>query len=206
VKRQEENSAPLGEVMSSSITGFIAEVWADSQASVPGFGALVRSFSQEHKVDVLGVVYDVVTGPADSQHRPVALHMSREQLKLEQPHIFSLLKTELHVAVCAHKRDKMLLCRLPPYPPSVHDFVYPVSRVDASRLGDDLDFLSLLLRISAVPQDELIASCLQLIAAAREDEYEFLVRAGRHLSQLYRNDYDTLTGLLRKIRPVSGSG
>ncbi len=194
---------PLGEIMSSSITGFLAEAWADSDVPLPGFGGFVAATSQEHGIDVIGVVFDVVTGPQDNLHKPTALRMTREQLKLEQPHIFALLKTELHVAICAHKRGKSIVCRLPPYPPSVHDFVYPVGRAELAQLGDSLDFLPLLMRVSAVPQDELLASCLHNIASVRNDEYDFLVGAGRQLSQLYRNDYDTLTALLRKIRPSS---
>ena len=193
---------PLGEVMSSSIVGFVAEAWSDVEVPLPGFGGFVKACSPEHGFDIIGVVFDVITGPQDSQHKPTALKMTREQLKLRQPHIFSLLKTDLHVAVCAHKRGSSLLCRLPPYPPSVHDFVEPLSKAELAQMGDNLEFLSLLVRVSAVPQDELISSCLANIAAARSDEYDFLVGAGRQLAQLYREDYDALTAVLNKIRPL----
>lgn len=187
--------------MSSSITSFIAEAWLDVDVPLPGFGGVVKASCQEHGLDVIGVVYDVVTGPQDALHKPTALRMTREQLRMEQPHIFALLRTELHVAICGHKRGKATFCRLPPYPPAVHDFVYPLSRDELANIGENFDFLPFLMRVSAVPSDELLAACLRNIAAVRENEYEFLVAAGRHLSQLYRNDYDTLTSLLRKIRP-----
>lgn len=197
------NSKALGEVMSASITGFIAEAWPDSDVPLPGFGGFVKACSQEHGFEVVGVVYDVVTGPRDTLHKPTALRMTREQLKNEQPHIFSLLRTELHVTTCAHKRSRSILMRLPPYPPSVHDFVEPLAKSELEQMGETLDFLPLLMRVSAVPQDELIAACLRNIAAVRADEYDFLVHAGKYLSQLYRDNYDTLSSLLRKIKPVS---
>lgn len=192
---------PLGEIMSSSITGFVAEAWSDANISLPGFGGLVKAKSHDHGIDVIGVVFDVVTGPQDSLHKPTALKMTREQLRLEQPHIFSLLRTDLHVVICGHQRAKSMFSRLPPHPPSIHDFVYPLSRNELIELGNSLDFLQFLMRVSTVPADELLASCLRNIAAVRENEYDFLVMAGKHLSQLYRNDYDTLTALLRKINP-----
>lgn len=192
----------LGEVMSSTITGFVAEAWADSDVPLPGFGGFVKAKSEEHGIEIIGVVYDVVTGPQDSLHKPTALRMTRQQLKLEQPHIFSLLRTELHVTVCAHRRAKSIITRLPPYPPMVHDFVYAPGKAELEQIGDNLDFLPLLARTSGVPQDELISACLRNIAAIRKDEYEFLVQAGRHLSQVYRDDYDMLTSVLKKIRPV----
>lgn len=60
----------IGEVLSSRITSYTAEAWAQdddehtSNAALPFFGCFIKSRSENKRLTVYGVVYDIVTGAA----------------------------------------------------------------------------------------------------------------------------------------------
>jgi hypothetical protein len=167
----------------------------------PRFGSFLRVTSADHALNIFAVVCDVSTGPSDSAHRPTALKLTRDQLRVEQPHIFALLRTEVYATVIGYSNGAEYFTGLPPHPPEVHDFVYPASDEEVSSITDDLDFVRLLARVSRVPADELIAASIREACTARGGDYAFLVAAGQSLAQAFREDYDRLSSVLRKIRP-----
>jgi len=197
----------IAEVIAASITRLVAECWQGDGAdglplcARPQFGSFLRAESQEDGLNVLSVVYDVVSGPVDSNHRPAALGMSREQLKLEQPHIFALLRTEIHALTIGYCLNNRIYQHLPPRPPEVHDFVYPLTDAEIRSLTENLDFLTLVPAVSAVPSDELLAAVVREADRARNNDYQFIVTAGKALTQLFRDDYDRLVSVLKKIKP-----
>lgn len=198
----------VGEVLSSRIKSYIAESWTeddeDGQVSSfarPSFGSFLKSRSEDKKLVVFGVVYDIVTGPRDQQHRPAALQMTRAELKKEQPQIFALLKTEWHVTVVAYQQDGRVYCGLPPFPPQVHDFVYMLENDEILEVSENLDFLRMLCGVEGVPEDELLAATIRHAAASRHDNYKYLVEAGQKVSKLLHEDYERLGALLKKIKP-----
>ncbi len=201
-------TAALGEVVSSSITGLIAECWstedADGMPSVqkPRFGSFLTVDSEETGLRIYAVVFNVVTGPQDNMHRPSALGLTRERLKAEQPHIFSLLRTEVQAVTVGYKSAGAVYKHLPPQPPEVHDFVYQAGDAEIEELSEGFEFLRLLTSISSVPTDELLAASVREAYRARGNDYQFLILAGQSLSNLLRSDYDRLISVLRKIKPV----
>ncbi len=205
-KGQTENQQALGEVVSSSITGWIAESWQNEGSDglpeiiPPGFGTFLKARTSDG-TDIIAVVYNVITGPQDNNHRPAALRLSREQLKLEQPHIFALLRTEIHALTVGYAREGRTFQHLPPQPPQVHDFVYPASEQEIRAITEDMEFLRLVSTVSAVPADELLAASIRTAYKSRGREYAFLIQAGQALSHLYREDYDRLISVLRKLKP-----
>ncbi len=196
-------------MLSSSITNIIAQAWNQDEIELsnialnqrPRFGSFLKIDSTESSQAVYAVVYDVVTGPADTIHKPWALGLSREQLRSEQPHIFALLRTEIHAAIIGYSTAEHVYRHLPPLPPDVHDFVYSATKSEVIALTENFDFLRLLLTVSAVPTDELLAATIREAYRLHDGQYEFLVTAGQALSQLLHNDYERLVSLLRKIRP-----
>ncbi len=205
--QNEKSTQAIAEVMSSSITGLVAEArqleGLDGlpETIKPTFGSFVRAESTEHRLDIISVVYDVVTGPQDSIHKPSALGLTREQLKIEQPHIFALLRTEIHACTIGFFENGHYFPHLPPHPAQVHDFVYPLAAEQICAATVNLDFLRLISAVSTVPADELIAATIRKSSEARGNQYEFLVEAGQALSHLFRDDYDRLLAVLRKVRP-----
>ena len=206
---QIQETHALGEILSSSVTALVAQCWqtedADGlpQSHKPNFGSFLRVDCNEAQFDVLAVVYNVLTGPQDSVHKPSALGLSRERLKIEQPHIFALLRTEVHALIIGYIQGDRVFQHLPPQPPEVHDFVYQATDAQVELLTEEFDFLRLLAGVSEVPSDELLAAAIREAYAKRNNDYAFLVAAGQALSHLLRSDYDRLVCILRKIRPES---
>jgi len=201
-------SLPLAEVLTSSITGLTAETLPEKRNQGktlvrPRFGSFVKVESPENKIDIFAVVFDVVTNPPDSVHKPSALGMSRDQLRLEQPHIFALLKTHMQAAIIGYKEGAQVYQHLPPQPPDVHDFVYEASEQEVHMLTSNFEFLRLLAHINSVPTDELIAASIREATAARRDSSDYLIEAGRAISQLFRSDYDRMVSIVKKIRPAN---
>ena len=105
--------SPLAEVLTSSITGLVAETIKNSAGSSsnvgssgkvlkPRFGSFVRVDSPENDISIFAIVFNVITNPPDSVHKPSALGLTRDQLRVEQPHIFALLKTEVHAQIVGY--------------------------------------------------------------------------------------------------------
>ncbi|MBY0357598.1 MAG: hypothetical protein K2W82_06315 [Candidatus Obscuribacterales bacterium] len=195
----------IGEVTSSSIKSFVAEVWRqgnpDNNESLPKFGSFLRCQSTVDELEVFGIVYDIISGPQDGHHKATALRMTREELRQEQPQIFSLLKTELHAVICGYRQNGQFFASLAPQPPQVHDFVWTMSAEEIKLASSDLEFLRLISWVSSVPGDELMAAAIKEASKARNNDYQFLVETGQNLSKIFRDDYDRLLALLKKINP-----
>jgi len=217
--------SPLAEVLTSSITGLVGETiknGAGSSSNVgssgkvlkPRFGSFVRVDSPENDISIFAIVFNVITNPPDSVHKPSALGLTRDQLRVEQPHIFALLKTEVHAQIVGYLdwSDKAIYQHLPPQPPEVHDFVYSASQEEVLKLSSEFEFLRLLNGVTSVPADELMAACVREAARARAQTYDsaaeaeqastaYLIEAGRAISQLFRSDYERMLSIVRKIKP-----
>jgi hypothetical protein len=212
-------------VLTSSITGLVAEtiknsagnssnVGSSGKVLKPRFGSFVRVDSPENDISIFAIVFNVITNPPDSVHKPSALGLTRDQLRVEQPHIFALLKTEVHAQIVGYLdwSDKAIYQHLPPQPPEVHDFVYSASQEEVLKLSSEFEFLRLLNGVTSVPADELMAACVREAARARAQTYDsaaeaeqastaYLIEAGRAISQLFRSDYERMLSIVRKIKP-----
>lgn len=197
----------VGEVISSSITEFTMELWSRDRDGEtleiprPNFGSFLRVESVEEGLSSYAVVYNIITGPYDAQHKPSALGLSRQELRVEQPHIFSLLQTQIYATIVGFKQDNQLHLYLPPKPPQVHDFVFGADPEEVEALTLDPGFLRLLTNVLSVPTDELLAAAIRQAESCHRDGHTFLVEAGKALSHLIRDDYDRLVSLLKKIKP-----
>ena len=202
--RTSQSRPAIAEVLSSTITAVMAQTNPQHDLEVshrPRFGSFLTIESNDSDLRVFAVVYNVITGAPDAVHKPVALGLTRDELRIEQPHIFSLLRTEVHAAIVGYEQDGNIFQHLPPHPPDVHDFVYVSSMNEVAELTFDFDFLRLLMHVNAVPSDELLAATIREAQQAASQPDSFLVAAGQALSKLLQNDYDRLIALLRKIRP-----
>lgn len=205
----------LAEVITASITSLIAEAGRShlQGGKKPRFGSFIRIDSPENDLAIFAIVFDVITNPPDSVHKPSALGLTREKLRQEQPHIFSLLKTEVHAQIIGFRQgdSSSIYQHLPPQPPEVHDFVYPAEREEIIQLSSNFEYLRLLTQVSSPPADELIAASIREAARARAGLQEaeksaqeaYLIEAGRAITQLFRSDYEHMLSIVRKIKPQS---
>lgn len=156
---------------------------------------------------VYALVYGANTASLEPNRRPSALGFADEdEMRLQQPQIFELLRTEFSGLLIAYSEgeDKPLRRHLPLLPPRIHSRVYPCSREETRLLTEDLSFLrSLLLpsggAMAGVPSDELAAACLRMAREAHKGDQAFLLRAGRTLATLLATDYERLQAILRNV-------
>jgi hypothetical protein len=210
----------LAEVLTSSITALMAEtikseVDGKIKIAKPRFGSFVRADSPENNLSIFAIVFNVITSPPDSVHKPSALGLTRDQLRVEQPHIFALLKTEIHAQIVGYLdwQTKEIFQHLPPQPPEVHDFVYSATAEEVLKLSSEFEFLRLLIGVTSVPADELMAATVREAARVRAQSPQgeavanaYLIEAGRAISQLFRSDYERMLSIVRKIKPARSLG
>lgn len=194
-----------GEIIEASTSHFIARSLREDEKELnlpqaPPFGSFVKVKSEDHQHHILGIVYNVETGSLDGTHRPTALNLTRQQIKEQQPQIFDLLKTDFSAITIGYIEKSTYLQHLPPYPPQIHDFVYLCSEKEIQSITRKLFFLRTLLSAPGI-SDELVAATLRLSYQARGKDRNFLLAAGRELSNLLKDNYDRLCSILQRMEP-----
>jgi hypothetical protein len=204
------HSHHFAEIIETTTTEFLAQCLEPEDLSfppMPPFGSWVCAVDEESGNQVYAVVYHATTMPIDSVHRAVALGLSLEALREEQPQIFSMLKTEFRAAIVGFKEKSIntnngkMYQYLPPRPPQIHQAVNHCQAEEIIQFTGELDFLRTLLFISGAPVDSLIAAAIRGVYQLRKNNREWLIKAGRHLSILLKDDYDRLRFILSQIHP-----
>ena len=148
------------------------------------------------------IVFSAATGSAEPGRRPTAYGLDEEQLRHEQPQIFDLLATEFSALLVGYARGGRFHAGLPPRPARLHAAVSDCSSREVCAVTETPDLLRALINSPAdVPTDELIVACIRNAHACRNDDYRYLVRAGKQLAALLREDPDRLTALLSRLEP-----
>ena len=200
----------IAEVIETATTEFLAQCLDPEDLSfpvMPPFGSWVKSVDEESGNQVYGVVYYATTMPIDSIHRARALGLSLEDLREQQPQIFAMLKTEFRAAIVGFKREKddfttqTLYQYLPPRPPQIHQAVYRCEPEAIIHFTEQLDFLRTLLQVNGAPVEALTAAAIREVYQLRKADRDWLIRAGRTLSVLLKEDYDRLRLILSQIHP-----
>ena len=194
----------VGEVISSSTGEFLAECLNDSKDGLtlpqaPPFGSFVKVDCEELKFSILGVVYNVQTGSADSVHHPTALNLSRQELREQQPQIFDLIKTSFSAITIGYKTGDKIFQFLPPHPPQIHDFVYSCSKEEVKQITESMNFLRTLLNAGNAPTEELVAASLRSAYIVRDFDRDFMLRIGRELSNMLKDNYDRLHSIIDRF-------
>ena len=202
----------IAEVIETSTTEFLAQC-LDPEAlnfpPMPPFGSWVKSTDDESGNQIYGVVYDATTSPIDSVHRARALGLSLPELREQQPQIFAMLKTEFRVAILGfqpgqiggrvNRLSEVVYQHLPPRPPQVHQAVYRCEPAEILHFSEQLDFLRTLLQVHGAPVEGLTAAVIRTVYQLRQADRDWLVKTGRALSLLLKDDYDRLRIILSQI-------
>ncbi|HIK03353.1 MAG TPA: hypothetical protein IGS40_01345 [Trichormus sp. M33_DOE_039] len=201
----------IAEVIETTSTEFSAQCLEPEDLtfpSMPPFGSWVRAVDEESGNQVYAVVYYATTMPVDSVHRAVALGLSLQELREEQPQIFAMLKTEFRAAIVGFEQSSAITGAnqrvyqyLPPRPPQIHQAVYRCEPELIVKFTEELDFLRTLLAINGAPVESLTAAAIREVYQLRKADREWLIKAGRTLSVLLKDDYDRLQFILSQIHP-----
>ncbi len=197
----------IGEIIEASTTSFTAGAYELLEA--PPFGALVRAQSRAESMAVYGLVYEIRTGSKELGGRALVrgrTYSGRElydaEIYHEHPDLAEVLQTEFSAITVGFIEDGQIHQYLPPHPPPVHYSVYPCAGEELVHFSESSDFFRTLMYASQIPSDELLAAAIRAAARARSGkERDYLVRAGREVASLLKDDYDRLTAILRRIRP-----
>ncbi len=201
----------IAEVIETATTEFLAQCLEPDDLSfppMPPFGSWVRAVDEESGNQVYGVVYHATTMPIDSIHRARALGMSLQDLREEQPQIFAMLKTEFRAAIVGFGQvpevvgaNPKVYQYLPPRPPQIHQAVFRCEPEAIVKFTEELEFLRTLLFVNGAPVDSLAAAAIRSVYQLRKADREWLIKAGRTLSVLLKDDYDRLRFILSQIHP-----
>lgn len=184
----------VGEVVESSTTELIAQ--ACELHGAPSFGQFVRV---EAERPVVGIVFNVFTHSIEPNRRPMAYGKTEAELRLEQPQIFELLRTEFQALVIGHLHGDDAVQVLPPQPARIHSFVYLCSAEQVRSFTRTDDYLRSILNTSKIPTDELVIAVLRHTVEAHDRAQSYLVQMGKELSRLLSDDYDRLSSIIRRV-------
>lgn len=203
----------IAEVIETATTQFLAQCLEPEDLSfpvMPAFGSWVKSFDEESGNKILAVVTYATTTPIDSVHRARALGLSLSELREQQPQIFAMLKTEFKGTIVGFETPHQpkngqknhlgqVYQYLPPRPPQIHQGVYRCSGEEIIHFSEQVEFLRSLLQVREAPIDALIAAAVRDIYLLRHGDKNWLVKVGRTLSILLRDDYDRLQYILSQV-------
>ncbi len=148
------------------------------------------------------IVTSAATGSAEPGRRPTAYGLEEDQLRRQQPQIFDLLATEFSAIYAGYAREGRFRAGVPPRPARLHAPVSDCSPEEVRAITESADFLRALVAAPAdFPVDELIVACIRHASACRNHDYPYLVRAGKQLANLLRDNPDRLTALLGRLEP-----
>ena len=190
----EDERTHVGEVVESSTTELIAQ--ARELHGAPSFGQFVRV---EAAMPVVGIVFNVFTHSIEANRRPTAYGKTEEELRLEQPQIFELLRTEFQALVIGYLDGDESVQILPPQPARIHSFVYLCSDEQVRAFTRTDDYLRSILNTSKIPTDELVIAVLRHAVRAHGHAPSYLVQMGKELSRLLSDDYDRLSSVIRRV-------
>ncbi|HEX3037019.1 MAG TPA: HAS-barrel domain-containing protein [Thermodesulfobacteriota bacterium] len=184
----------VGEVIESSTRGFVAR--SQNVGESPHFGYFVKTKGEPV---VYGVVYEILTESKEPGRKPTTYGMSIEELRREQPQIFELLKTEFHALIIAYSEQGKTRFSLPPLPPPIYSFVYECEKEEIERLTSQDFFLRSIISSPNIPVDDLIIASLRYAQDSREFDKDYIVRMGKSLARIFKDDYERLSSVLRRI-------
>ena len=195
----------IGRLMRSATTGFVFGCTLP-EPDVPRFGDFVRAPAQRGRIDVIGLVYDIVIQD-DAFVRPlVAAGDLPDEYILDQRRNRQV-PVEVSVLAVGYRQNEPdgdvsgFQQGLHPQPPVTLDAIVACTRDEIAAFTERPDFLRLVLEAVEAPGEELAVVALRRAAAARlvNDRALFLRDAGRQIARLLPRDLPRLERILRRL-------
>jgi len=187
----------VGEVIESSTTELTAQ--AHQLHGAPSFGRFVLVDSE---AAILGIVYNAYTQSLEASRRPTAYGKTERELRLEQPQIFELLRTYFQVLVIGYLDAGEPVPLLPPQPARIHSFVRLCDEDQVRACTQTDEFMRCIHNGARTPTDDLLIATLRHAVQSRRGDRAYLVRMGKDLYRLMRDDYDRLSSVMRRLGAV----
>lgn len=189
----------FAEVIESSLSGWLAQSW--EWKTFPSFGSFVAI--EEKNRTIFGIVHQVQTGSMDPTRYPFPYKKTEEELLLEQPQIFELLKTTFSCATIGYKdRNKSTIdYLLSPEPPKIHTFISTPDREILQKFLSHTHYIHLLfIHASQIFNlDELILALLKQQAQQNLLTTQKLDSFIQTYSLVVGNDYRRIKLFLQRV-------
>jgi hypothetical protein len=191
------NKKAFAEIIESSIVTWTAQTW--TWDVFPAFGSLLTVEQGERTL--IGLVYAIKTGSSDPSRIPYIYQKTEEELKREQPHVFSFLMTTFSCFSLGFKQNNTIFYTVPPEPPKIHGFVYPINPDVAHHFLKNPLYLHLL--FNQCPEqgirDELILALIRALDSQKTDFHPTVTGIMRTYLLLTGNDYRRLRLFLQRM-------
>ncbi len=183
-----------GEVIYTSTTEIIGQCRQNCRP--PDFGSFIRVGKE---APCIGVVYNAETTSIDPNRRPMALGLPEDQLPQAYPQLASLLRSQFHaLLVGLMDKDGFQYC-LPRTPPTLHAQVNECLDDEIRTVSQDLGFLRLIYASGKSSTEDLLLSVSRCMIEAQGWKREEAIRIGKAVSEIYRDDYDTLKRIINRL-------
>jgi hypothetical protein len=193
----------IGRVLRASTVGFSAGARV-GQIDGLNFGMVVRVQPREnHSAAIYGLMYDI-TIDDDPLVRQMVLADTMDEELIRDQHYHRIVPVEMKVLAIGYRAyDGAIRHALPPRPPLSLDPVFACGPEETREVTSRFDYFRLVLSTAHVPGEQLLATNLLMAAQmlAEDEQYDFLVRAGREAARLLSGDMARLDNLLRLIYP-----
>jgi hypothetical protein len=195
---------PIGRVLSASTAGFSVGARVQ-QLDAPAFGMVVRAEPRsERRETVYGLLYDIHIDD-DPMVKQLVLADTVSEETIRDQHHHRIVPVEMNVLAIGYRAyDGQTRHMLPPRPPLSLDPVFMCSDAEINDVLGRFDYFRMVLGNSQVPGEQLLAAVLLNVARTypEDEQYDFLLEAGREAARLLSNDLSRLDNLLRLIYPV----
>lgn len=181
------NQSPFGEIIESSLTQWKGQTWHWDY--FPPLGSLVIIHAQE--MQLLALIHDSKTGSSDPGREPYAYQKTQQELRQQQPQIFSFLKTTFSCVPMGFIKNDYLWYQIPPIPPTIHSFVEHASTDILVRYFSDIRYLELLWQTSTIQTgvDELFLAIFHQLHAHNALTTTIIEHFMERFSMMSGNDY-----------------
>lgn len=195
------NNKAFGEIIESSLGHWRGQSWQWDY--FPRFASLV--IVDAGSLKLVGLIYEVKTGSADSTREPYAYQKTEEELRQQQPHIFSFLKTTFSCSALGFIENNKLYFQIPPIPPKIHAFVEHASAHVAQQCFTDPSFMVSVAHTPAAPMlvDELLLAIIKEQVIAGNLTQAQLTDILEQYSLMYGHDYRRLKQLSARLLSLS---
>ncbi|MGF1504577.1 MAG: hypothetical protein GYB64_04670 [Chloroflexi bacterium] len=195
---------PVGRVLRASTESFSAGARAE-MLNVPPFGQVVKVQPREEgRAVIYGLLYDTRIDD-DPMVRQLVLADTVSEEMVRDQRMHRITPVEMSVLCIGYLSAQGVRHTLPPHPAMSLDAVHMCTSQEVRAVTERFDYFRLVLNSGMVPSEQLLAAHLLLSSETHDneqDQYAYLVEAGREIARLLSNDLPRLDNLLRLIYPM----
>ena len=191
---------PFAEVIESSSIKIVAQCWNND--IIPSFGEFIAVRGETRTIYAL--VHYVHTDFGDMPRRPTPFKKTLAELKREQPQIFEFLASTFMCIPIAYTRKAITIHALPPEPPRIHEFIFPLTITELEILFDKKYFL---MHVFGMQQqlsniDELLLACIRFVHQKKQFPLPYYVDLLDTYALLVNNEYKRVKLFAQRLEKI----